>query len=269
MEPRQKADHWSQLGEVLREQLGARSKAVSAYASALTSEVTNARALGGLLALTEDPDQGAGAIGVLLEALRRSDDWREILALTDKRVAMAASPGDKVIVLLEAAGIAEHREHSADRAFEAMREAFSIAPKDRQVQEEVARLAEAAGAWPALVQAYRTAIARTRDDQSFEAEFWTKIGVTLEVRLGDLEGALDAYRRVVSLSKVDPRPAPPSARQVPWAGGRRPQASSWSWRPRRVRARSTQSRRSSAPRPTHTLGTRPRSPLPMSRPRPI
>ncbi|MGA3119299.1 MAG: tetratricopeptide repeat protein [Polyangiaceae bacterium] len=204
IEPERKADHWSHLGEVLREQLGARSRAVSAYASALTSDATNERALAGLLALTEDPDQGAGAIGVLLEALRRSDDWRAILALTDKRVAMAASPGDKVIVLLEAAGLAEHRERSADRAFEAMREAFSIAPKDRHVQEEVARLAEAAGSWPGLVQTYRTAIARTRDDKSFEAEFWTKIGVTLEVRLGDLEGALDAYRQVVSLSKDGP-----------------------------------------------------------------
>jgi tetratricopeptide (TPR) repeat protein len=195
------ADHWSHLGEILRERLGAFSGAVSAYASALAANGTNARALAGLLAMTDDAEQGPSVIKVLLETLRRSDDWRAVLLLTRKRVAIATSPNDQVAILLEAAALAELRAHDETLAFEATAEAFSIAPDDVLIQREIARVARAANAWPALVEAYRRAIEnRASDSDALGALLWAKVGTTLEVELHDLEGALDAYRRVVSLS---------------------------------------------------------------------
>jgi tetratricopeptide (TPR) repeat protein len=200
-DPELVADHWSHLGEIRRERLGAFSGAVSAYASALAANGSNARALAGLFAMTDDAEQGPTVINVLLETLRRSDDWRAVLALTRRRVAIATSPTDRVAILLEAAGLAEHRAHDEALAFEATAEAFSIAPDDVLIQGEVVRVAQAANAWPALVEAYRRAIEnRASDNDALRALLWAKVGRTLEVELHDLEGALDAYRRVVSLS---------------------------------------------------------------------
>jgi tetratricopeptide (TPR) repeat protein len=200
-DPALAADHWSHLGEIRREQLGAPSGAITAYASALAASETNARARAGLLAMTDDPAQGPSVIPVLLETLRRSDDWRAILALTRKRVAIATSPIDQVAILLEAAALAEHRAHDITLAFEATAEAFSIAPDDALIQREIVRVAQAANAWPALVQAYRRAIEnRAGESEALAAQLWAKVGMTLEVQMHDLEGAFDAYRRVVSLS---------------------------------------------------------------------
>jgi tetratricopeptide (TPR) repeat protein len=195
------ADHWSHRGDILREQLGAFSEAEASYASALAADGTNARARAGLFAMSDDAEQGPSVIRVLLETLRRSDDWRAVLSLTRKRVTIATSPIDRVAILLEAAGLAEHRAQDETLAFEATAEAFSIAPDDVLLQREIVRAAQAANAWPALVETYRRAIDnRASDSVALGALLWAKVGTTLEIQLNDLEGALDAYRRVVSLT---------------------------------------------------------------------
>ncbi|HXX70399.1 MAG TPA: tetratricopeptide repeat protein [Polyangiaceae bacterium] len=192
-----------ELGDVLRERLGETDRAIGAYARTLEEEPTNARARSGLEALTDDPASAGSALQVLLAALRRCDDWGAILALTSKRVTLAASQADRVNILIEASELAEGRAGDARRAFDAMRQAFSIAPHDERVQRDVARLAEISDAWPALVDSYRRAVADL-DDGALSAQIWSTIGATLEFRLHDLEGALESYLHVVSMSPDAP-----------------------------------------------------------------
>jgi tetratricopeptide (TPR) repeat protein len=183
-----------QLGDVQREHLGAPDDAVTTYARALAADARNAEARAGLHALAKDEAHRAAAVEVLLAALRSCDDWRAILELTAHRLLAASGDDERRGVLLEAAEIAETRAGDAGLAFEAMRRAFLLSPGDArhaQVGVEMARLAEASGAWSELVAAYREALAGA--EGALAAQLRSKIGVALETHLDDPRGALAAY----------------------------------------------------------------------------
>ncbi|MGD0530560.1 MAG: hypothetical protein ABSE49_35830, partial [Polyangiaceae bacterium] len=193
-----RAELLRQLGDVHREQLGAPADAVTTYARALTADARNAGARTGLHALATDEAHRARAVEVLLAALRQCDDWRAILELTSHRLLAAVTDDDRRAVLLEAAELAETRAGDPSLAFEAMRRAFVLAPGDERMGAEIARLAESAGAWQGLVEAYRDAIdGAARGDGALAAALRAKIGAVLEARLDDARGALAAYQQVV------------------------------------------------------------------------
>ncbi|HEY8040235.1 MAG TPA: tetratricopeptide repeat protein, partial [Polyangiaceae bacterium] len=194
-----RAELLRQLGDVDREQLGEPGAAVKTYARALAADPRNAGARAGLQALASVDDHRPGAVEVLLGALRACDDWQAILELTSHRLLAARGNDDRLAVLLEAAAIAERRAGDAGLAFEAMRQAFVVAPGHGDVDAEVARLAERAGTWPRLVDAYREAIhGAAHGDAALVARLRGKIGSVLETRMDDPRGALAAYLQVVS-----------------------------------------------------------------------
>jgi len=194
-----RAELLRQLGDVQREQLATPDAAVATYARALVADARNGGVRAGLHALANDETHGARAVAVLLAALRSCDDWRAILELTAHRLLAAPSDEDRRTVLLEAAEIAEKRAGDAGLAFEATRRAFLLSPADARTGMEIARLAEAAGAWRELVAAYREAIeGAARDDAAQSARLRSQIGVALETRLDDPRGALAAYLQVVN-----------------------------------------------------------------------
>jgi golgin subfamily B member 1 len=193
-----RADLLGQLGDVHREKLEAPAAAVETYARALEADPGSPRARAGLLVLSHDGALRAAAVGFLLKALRASDDWRAALDLTPHRLLAAGSDAEKIAVLLETAQIAERRAESPSMAFDAMRQAFVIAPHNEGVEREAVRLAGSAGAWQRLVDAYREAIeGAARSDRELVARLRANAGATLETRLDDPGGALEAYLQVV------------------------------------------------------------------------
>jgi tetratricopeptide (TPR) repeat protein len=205
-----RADRLAWLGEIARAPLSAPDRAVDAYRRALEADAACARARSGLDAMAGEGAQRADAVEALLAALRRCDDWHAILELTPKRIGAAADDRARIAIMMESASLAEQRAGDSRRAFDAVRSAFALDPSNPQAQWEVARLAEVADAWPALVTAYRDAIAtlasRGGDDDaavaSLSATLWSRIGAVLEERLADDPGALDAYLKVVA-SRLD------------------------------------------------------------------
>jgi golgin subfamily B member 1 len=197
----ERAEILRQLGDVHRQELRAYRAAIDTYARALAANSRNAEARAGLLLLadeTSEPDLRAPAVAALLGALRASDDWQGVLELLPQRLLAADSDAGKLAVLLEAAHISEQRAFDPAKAFEAMRQAFVIAPGDEGVEREVTRLAETSAAWARLVEAYREAIGgAARTDQALLARLRTNLGATLETRLDDPRGALAEYLQVV------------------------------------------------------------------------
>ncbi len=199
MDDGSRAELLRQLGDVQSGQLDARDAGVKTYALALAADPRNAGARAGLLALANEGDHRAAAVEVLLGALRACDDWRAILELSSHRLLAAGSESGKLAVLLESAEIAEKRAGDPALAFEAVRQAFAIAPGDERVAGEIARLADASSASQALVDAYRQAIeGAASGDAALVARLWQKVGVVLETRLSDPRGALSAYLQVVA-----------------------------------------------------------------------
>lgn len=196
-----RADRLTQLGDVQRERLDAPEAAIHAYGQALACDPTLATARAGLEAVADQDAHRPTAVAVLLDALRQCDDWQAILALTPKRLLSVADAGQKVEVLEEAARIAEQRAGDVSRAFDSTRDAFALAPDQPRLQGEVARLAEAAGAWPALVAAYRQVIEEAAPgSDALVSKLWGLTGVILEEHLGDPSAALEAYLHVVAIA---------------------------------------------------------------------
>jgi tetratricopeptide (TPR) repeat protein len=193
-----------QLGDLQIEELGAAGLAVGTYADSLAADPSNPGARDGLLRLVREGTHAAAAVDVLLRVLRASDDWRKVLDLTSHRLALASADADKLAVLLDAAEIAEKRAGDAALAFESMRSALPLAPADEHVRSEAERLAEAAGAWASLADAYqRTIEAAASHGPSLVAALRAKRGTVLEMRLDDTRGALDEYLRVVGVGGDD------------------------------------------------------------------
>ncbi len=192
-----RAELLRQLGDVQRGPMREDAAAVATYAGALAADPRNAAARAGLLALAHDDALRRAAIGALLIALRACDDWQGVLELTSHRLQAADGTQEKLAVLLEAAELAESRGGDTGLAFEAVRRAFALAPGDAAIGQQLARLAEASGAWQGLVDSYREAIASAHDDPALAAALRAKAAVVLETRLDDPHGALAAYLDVV------------------------------------------------------------------------
>ncbi len=187
-----------QLGDVQREELDAGGEAVATYERALEADPSSAGARAGLLALAGQDAHRAAALVVLLRALRMRDDWRAVLELTPHRLLAAESDAERIEILSEAAEISERRAGDAGLAFQAMRRAFVLAPGDERTWSETTRLAEAAGAWRELVEAYRDAIdGPARSDVSLTGRLRAAMGQVFETRVDDPAAALDEYLRVV------------------------------------------------------------------------
>jgi len=200
-----RAELLQQLGDVQRGELAAPDAALQTYAEALAADPRNAAARAGLHALGAGADLRPVAVGVLLGAMRACDDWPAILELTAHRMAVAATDGERLEVLLEAADISERRAGDPELAFEAVRRAFAIAPGDAKVAGEMERLAGVADAWPRLVASYRDAIdGPLREDAALSRAIWRRIGEALEIHANDGPGALDAYLKVLAtVAEVD------------------------------------------------------------------
>lgn len=205
-----RAELLRQLADVQRDALDVPRDAVVTYGRALEADGGNAGARAGLLTLSADPTTRRDAIQVLLAALRRVDDWHAILELTSHRLAVAETDDERVDVFSDASTLSEARAGDAGLAFEAIRQAFLLAPKSDRIWSETARLAESSGNWEGLVGAYREATnGAARGDAALIARLRMATGVVLETRRGDPEGALAEFVAVVDLL-----PSPPAADAV-------------------------------------------------------
>ena len=197
-DPAARADLLREIGDIQLQALVSPAAAVTTYARALQADPRNAGARAGLRALARHDAHRVAAVETLFSALRTCDDWEGILELADDRFDAAGSDDDKVAVLLETMEIAETRAKDPGLAFEAVRRAFATSPQEPRVQAELARLAEAIGAWRALVDSYEQAIdAVGATDTPLAAQLRAWVGEVLETRLDDPAGALQAYLRVV------------------------------------------------------------------------
>jgi tetratricopeptide (TPR) repeat protein len=206
---RGKAEILRTLGDVQREQLEDPGVALETYARAVSADPRNVGARDGLFSLAAHDRWRERASEVLLAAFRSCDDWEAILGMTELRLSAERTAGGKLEVLLEAAATAESRAARPAMAFELVARAFVMAPGDERTQREVARLAEVAGAWAALVAAYREAIdgvanatpdSGRNPEQSLVTRLRALLAAVLDRHLDDPSGALDEYVRVVGSS---------------------------------------------------------------------
>jgi len=199
---KRRAEILARLGDVHREQLGELAVAAEIYRASLEDEPSTAGARAGLRAILERADAAAirsSAANTLATAYRTTSDWAALLEIVEHRVAVAGNDLDRAKILVEAARLHEERASDPASALSALARAFPLTPGDASLEGEIVRLAELTSGWPLAIDALGAAISACGDDALRAASLRVQQGTLLELRVGDLARALDAYLPVVAL----------------------------------------------------------------------
>lgn len=151
-------------------------------------------------ALTADPTHGAAALALarIYEADERWQDLLRVLATRAHAIAEASERAElfhRMGMLLDEK-LRQPADAAAQHAY-----ALGLDPSHHQAFRALERLYTASGAWRELAELHERAIDRAPHDA--EAIAWLfRLGGVLEDRLGDLDGALAAYDRIL---ERDPR----------------------------------------------------------------
>lgn len=142
----------------------------------------------------------AEIFGALAGIYRRQNAFRELADVRRRHAEVVADPTLKKEFLFEVATIMEDHLLDRDGAMEAYRQILAVDPEDPNALQLLGRLLGGAERWDELVEVLgkEVAIADRRPNFALEAaELRFRLGRIKQQRLGDLEGALQAYQAVL------------------------------------------------------------------------
>ena len=197
------------MGDVHRA-LGDHPSAVARYREALAADAAEGAACEGLRQILQEAgassEVGRAAVDALTRAYAETDAWEQTLGLVEQRIEAAPDRLARARVLLESAGLQEHRAQHLGAALHAAACAMPLAAQDDALlattESEVHRLAAAVGDWQPVVLAYQITLrALTGVPRGRGVAY--RLGEVLETRVGDPAEALAAFDRVAREAPVD------------------------------------------------------------------
>lgn len=168
------------IGNILHDHLGRQGEAVTWYEQVLSHSPGNRDALEPLAAWYRAVGDGANEARVLDLAIDAAEDDDEAMPLL-RRLGVV-----RMDQLGDAAG-----------AIDALELTLPGAAADKDVVGRLERLYVGAASYERLVELYRTAIEQTTGDDARAIELLAKLAQVAETRLGDLESARVACRRIL------------------------------------------------------------------------
>jgi tetratricopeptide (TPR) repeat protein len=163
-----------------------------------------AEAVATLEELLQTPEHKARVIDILRPIYERADDWRHLIAVNEQRLLLAAQAGERVAILRENATLWEQRGGDRRRAFDAVRQAWTLDPEDGEARAELDRLAAATRRWDDLAAAYEEAIDKT--DGLTKRELLSALAKLHDTRRDDPRHALLAWERLFFLDETELEP---------------------------------------------------------------
>lgn len=189
------------LGKVREEHYHDLRGAFGAYRDVLERDPGDPVALEALERLAQDADLAQEVVEVLDAAYKDTGATEKAAALYDHRIELADTPGEKVRLLQEAAGVWEDQLGEPAKALEALARAFALDPTDEALLGELERLAGAGDAWESLrgvVEAVcrdESLAGMMRRDLHLRAAGWYRD------HLGDVEAAEGRLRDAVAADR--------------------------------------------------------------------
>jgi tetratricopeptide (TPR) repeat protein len=163
-----------------------------------------AEAVEALEQMLQEPEHRARVADILRPIYERADDWRRLVALDAVRLALSTDDGERIAILRESATLWEERGGDLSKAFEAMRQAWTVDPEDGEAREELERLANATRRWNDLADAYEGAIKKT--DGLTKRELLAALAQLHDTKRDDPRRALDAWGRLFALDETELQP---------------------------------------------------------------
>lgn len=145
-------------------------------------------------ALVADPTHGASALA-LMRLYEGQEAWSELLRVLAMRAHAIATASERAELFHRMGTLLDEKLRQPADAAAQHAYALGLDPSHHEAFRALERLYAAAGAWRELAELYGRAIDHAPHP---EAIAWlTRLGGVLEDRVGDLDGALAAYARIL------------------------------------------------------------------------
>ena len=189
----------TRLGGIRAAKLGDAAGAVEAYGQALALDPHHVGALEGLRELLEVEQVSRQALELLAVTARRSGDLAGLVALLDRRVALAEEPIERASIAMEAARHLEGSLQDPAAALAAVAQALQHTPGDRSLDAHLDRLRQSTGDDTSVAEALAAAAANA-DDGARRAELYGRAASLYEA----LEDNAKAFAAFCAVLEADP-----------------------------------------------------------------
>ena len=141
-----------------------------------------------------------GARRRILEPLYRdAGQVAKLIGVHEIQVRHSRDADQKVDLLGRMAELYETQLDDLSSAFSSYARALAEEPGNPNTQEQLERIAATANAWQSLAETYEVQVSDTEDAQ-VAASLHAKVADVRETKLGDIEGAIRHYKRVLELA---------------------------------------------------------------------
>ncbi|MCC6645454.1 MAG: tetratricopeptide repeat protein, partial [Polyangiaceae bacterium] len=191
------------LAKLYADELGDTSAAIDQLQTIVEALPWHRDAIAELERLSRDPEHKARVVEILLPLYERSDDWRDLVRINERRLELADGAGEKVGILREIAKLQETRGADPKAAFEALERCLVLDP-ETDARADLERLASSLSSWDALAGTYEQAIEKAEDH--VKRELLLALARLHDQRRDDPRAALNAFTRLAALDETDPEP---------------------------------------------------------------
>ncbi|MDX2023641.1 MAG: tetratricopeptide repeat protein [Deltaproteobacteria bacterium] len=140
----------------------------------------------------------AEAVDALQRLFIATERYEDLLAIYDKKLAMATTDDERRDVRFKLASLYEEEVKDADKAIEAYSAILKEAPEETAALQALDRLYSATSNWKELAKTLERELALALDEVA-SADLIYRLGKIKEDHLGNPEGAVEAYTRALGL----------------------------------------------------------------------
>jgi tetratricopeptide (TPR) repeat protein len=191
------------LGMLHEKKLGEPQIAVDHYEQVLSIEPNHKHAREALERLIANPAQRQRIAKILEPIYEERADWAELVSVLEVQLEEISDPAEKLALLARIADLQENRLHDPGAAFGSVARAVQIDPSEAQAREELARLARMRDAERERAKVLESAIS-TSQTPSLTCELLLELSQLWDERVGDVEEAEQAYKRLIEAQPEDP-----------------------------------------------------------------
>ncbi len=188
------------LAELRETRMGATDAAIEIYREVLDRQPENSAALAHLERLLEVPDHQLLIAEILEPLYRDQQQVPKLIRVHEIQAAHASSPERRVELLHRMAELYEVALDDYHSAFQCYARALAEDPASVATQEQLERLSPVIGDAEQLAKTYEQQV-EDLDDPMLAASLHAKVAQIRELQLGDHEGAIAHYRKVLELDE--------------------------------------------------------------------
>lgn len=148
-----------------------------------------------------DP-QHAPSLDALEAIYLQSERWPELYENGRRKLESATDPDEQAGIYTQMAQVAQHYLGRPDEAVRLYEQVLGLRGEEPETLGAIATLHEEAGRWPALIETLERQFAAENDpDQRVLVAL--RIASVIHYRVGDLERAIEGYRRVLDIDTAN------------------------------------------------------------------